>query len=286
MMPDWQERIRGGPCADCQCPAKPTRIEAANCCPFLGPPLDFVYLYIHSAAAGEELRYSIRSVLKNYLGPARIWVVGDKPEWYQGLYVPLRRIRKKRGQARLDRANKFHHIATAVPEINDRFVAMQDDIYFVNPVSYYDLNRRWVNGPPLTPEKIATWNPKHGYLKQQVATARALHDRGINYVSNYSTHTPKFYFKDDLARVIDGYEALTRPLVCTILFDNAIERIDNPFPIQPFRYRLKSQDHSTEEVLFRCRDKLFLNHLNESWTAATEKAVQVMFPGPTKIEAE
>ncbi len=280
----WKNRIQNGPCSGCNCPASVTKTEAANRCPFLGPPLDFVYLYIHSAADGEELRFSIRSVFKNYLGPARIWVVGDKPDWYSGLHVPLKRFRKKSGQARLDRARKFYHIATQAPEISDRFVAMQDDIYFVNPVTYYDLNRRWVNGRPLTPEKVATWNPRHLYLKQKLNTACRLFERGIYYVSDYSTHAPKFYFKDDLQSVIEEYDALNEPLVCTILFDNAIERQDLPFPIQPWRVRLKRNDHGADQILQLCKRKIFLNHIDSSWSNQTRNALETLFNQKSKVE--
>ena len=280
----WKKRIQQGPCPDCNCSASVSKTEAANCCPFLGPPLDFVYLYVEGPARGDELRYSIRSVFKNYLGPARIWVVGDKPDWYTGLHIPLKRMRKQPGRARLDRAKKFYHIATEVSEIQDRFVAMQDDIYLVSPVSYYDLNRRWINGTPLTPEKIARWHPRDGYQKQKKNTAIKLYEKGVEYVSDYSTHTPKFYYKEDLARVIDTFDALKEPLVCTILYDNAIQRVDRPFPIQPFRVRLKSKSHSAENLMIQCKGKLFLNHLDSSWTDETRLALETMFPSKSIAE--
>ena len=280
----WKQRIQQGPCADCQCPETVSKTEAANGCPFLGPPLDFVYLYIHGPARGDELKFSIRSVFKNYLGPARVWLVGDKPDWYTGLHVPLERVKKRKGRSRLDRANKFYHIATQAPEINERFVAMQDDIYFTNPVTYFDLNRRWVNGRPLTPERVANWNPTNAYLKQKKQTAIRLFENGVRYVSDYSTHTPKFYFKDDIERIIDNYNLLNEPLVCTILFDNAIERVDAPFPIQPFRVRLKTKKHSKQELLRLCKDKIFLNHLDQSWSSETREALEFMFPNKSEVE--
>lgn len=280
----WKDRICNGPCKDCHCPENIDRQSAANLCSYLGPPLDFVYLYINSGTGGDELRFSIRSVFKNYLGPARIWVVGDKPDWYEGLHIPLPRIDETPGRSRLDRAKKFYHIATQSPEINDRFVAMQDDIYLTNPVTYYDLNRRWVNGNPLTPEKVLGWEPNQGYLQQKKLTALKLFTHGIHYVSDYSTHTPKFYFKDDLRRVIEQYDALKLPLVCTILFDNAIERIDRPFPIQPYRVRLTTKDHSAESLLKACEKKIFLNHLNKSWTDETRKALKSMFYDKSPVE--
>ncbi len=278
------DRMIGGPCEDCREEDIVDSTTAANRNPFLGPPLDFVYLYIHSQEGGEELRFSIRSVLKNYVGQARIWVIGDRPSWYRGLHIALPRIPSVKGRARLDRAKKLYHIATQASQINDRFVAMQDDIYFVDKVTYYDLNRRWVNDRPLTPDWVHPWNPKDGYLKQKRATALKLFAHGIHYVSDYSTHTPKLYFKDDLKVIIESYNALEEPLVCTILFDNAIRRTDRPFPIQPYRVRLKTKDHSGEDLLKLCEGKIYLNHTSKSWTSGTHAALESLFPSPSVVE--
>ncbi len=281
---NFTERMQGGPCEGCTDDDIVDSTTAANRNPFLGPPLDFVYLYIHSKVDGEELRFSIRSVLKNYVGAARIWIVGDRPSWYHGLHIPLSRIRSSKGRARLDRAKKLYHIATQAPQINDRFVAMQDDIYFVDKVTYYDLNRRWVNDRPLTPEWVCQWKPKDGYSKQKRATALKLFANGIYYVSDYSTHTPKLYYKDDLKTVIETYNALEEPLVCTVLFDNAILRTDRPFPIQPYRVRLRTQDHTSESLQKSCQGKIFLNHICKSWTPGTRDALEAMFPDPSILE--
>lgn len=280
----WKSRIVNGPCSSCVCPENIDKSTAANRCPYLGPPLDFVYLYVHSATEGEELRYSIRSVFANYLGPARIWVVGDKPDWYQGLHISLPRVQSKHGRARLDRAFKFHQIATAAQEIADRFVAMQDDIYLVNPVTYFDLNRRWVIGYPMTPESVANWNPRKGYLRQKRRTAERLFERGLPEVHDYSTHTPKFYYKEDLRRVIEDFGALHEPLVCTILFDNAIQRKDETCTVRPYRARIKSRNHSANDVLSSCRGKIFLNHVEKAWTVETLAALRSLFPVASPVE--
>lgn len=281
---NWKQRISGG-CPSCQCPQKLDKASAANRCPLLGPPMDFVWLYIASGAKGDELRFSIRSVFKNYLGLARIWIVGDKPDWYRGLHVPLDRVSRTAGWPRIDRANKFYGIATGKNGINEQFVAMQDDIYFVNPVAFFDLGRRWVNDRPLTPEKVNNWQPKNAYLKQKKRTAEALFKNGIHYVSDYSTHTPKLYSKGQLRTVIEQYDALHVPLVCTILFDNAMQRPGNVYPIQPYRVRLKSKDHSEASLLEACREKIFLNHLDQSWTNATRSALEVLFPRKSPVES-
>ena len=46
------------------------------------------FVYICKDGENEELRYSIRSVLKN-TKDAVIWVVGGKPNWYIGNYIKV-----------------------------------------------------------------------------------------------------------------------------------------------------------------------------------------------------
>jgi hypothetical protein len=86
------------------------------------------YVYICRAGSNEELRYSIRSVVA-YANYNKIWVIGNKPDWYIGDYVHVP-----------DSGGKFHNIVsctkaiTEIEEISDDFVLMNDDFFFLKPV--------------------------------------------------------------------------------------------------------------------------------------------------------
>ena len=95
--------------------------------------MQFVWVYWNTGAKNDELRWSIRSVLKNYQGDAKIMVVGCKPDWYTGPHIPVKRVRKGRNRAFRDSLNKLI-IAAASKEVDDQFVWMMDDIYFNRPV--------------------------------------------------------------------------------------------------------------------------------------------------------
>jgi hypothetical protein len=83
------------------------------------------YVYICRKGENEELRYSIRSVVKN-TNCRNVWVIGYKPSWYNGNFVDFPDI-----------ATKFNNIInctkaiTDVGAISDDFVLMNDDFFFL-----------------------------------------------------------------------------------------------------------------------------------------------------------
>lgn len=91
--------------------------------------------YIHTPDNGKELRYMLRS-LKNLVGfDGEVMIVGDREKWFQNIqHIPCRRLSKK---PYLDQAMKMKLACDYAPET---FIAMQDDIYFTEPVeagAYY-----------------------------------------------------------------------------------------------------------------------------------------------------
>ena len=83
--------------------------------------MQFVWVYWHGGARNDELRWSIRSVIKNYRGTAKILVVGDKPPWYNGPHLRVKRVKPGKYRAFRDSLNKLI-IATASKETDDEFV--------------------------------------------------------------------------------------------------------------------------------------------------------------------
>jgi hypothetical protein len=70
----------------------------------------------------EELRYSIRSVLK-FFPDADIWLVGGKPSWYVGNYIRSRQGSSKYGNVRdnIEKLLKDERIGPSLVYMNDDF---------------------------------------------------------------------------------------------------------------------------------------------------------------------
>ena len=85
-------------------------------------------VYICRDGENEELRYSIRSAVKN-LPHDKIWVVGGKPDWYTGNYIEVDQSRAKYTNAR----NSLKAICDS-EEVSESFILMNDDFYIINKV--------------------------------------------------------------------------------------------------------------------------------------------------------
>jgi hypothetical protein len=89
---------------------------------------DMDLVYICRDGENEELRYSIRSAVKN-LPHDKIWVVGGKPDWYTGNYIEVDQSRAKYTNAR----NSLKAICDS-EEVSESFILMNDDFYIINKV--------------------------------------------------------------------------------------------------------------------------------------------------------
>lgn len=152
------------------------------------------FAYICRSGENEELRYSIRSVLKHF-PLANIWVVGGKPNWYNGNYIEVK-----------DTGNKFQNINNCYKNIiitnsiSNDFIVMNDDFFILsnnNNYKYYD---------GLIKDKIINHYEIYGnssYARALKGCVEALKKKGIHEPLNYDIHTPMTLNKANLSQVID-----------------------------------------------------------------------------------
>jgi len=142
--------------------------------------MDFVYFVRHGE--NEELRYSIRSVIKHF-PDAKIWVLGNKPDWYTGNFVPIRNI----GEKFTNIANCCYEAARH-PEISDPFVWMNDDFFIMKPLeSILPLHRGSLKERA---DRYAQGISTSYYNKLLHATYSQLVSRGIEDPLDYDVHMP------------------------------------------------------------------------------------------------
>jgi hypothetical protein len=90
---------------------------------------DMDLVYICRDGENEELRYSIRSAVKN-LPHDKIWVVGGKPDWYTGNHISVNQTKDK-----YQNAKENLKVITKSEEISESFILMNDDFYIINKVN-------------------------------------------------------------------------------------------------------------------------------------------------------
>jgi hypothetical protein len=152
------------------------------------------YVYLCRNGENEELRYSIRSVVKNG-NPDNIWVVGGKPDWYVGKFLEISQDK-----------GKFENQVKSLKEvcknrnISDDFILMNDDFYILKPVEEY----KYFDG--FLKDKLNNHTIQYGnssYARALRGAVKQLQSRGIQEPLNYEVHMPMALKKANLMQVLD-----------------------------------------------------------------------------------
>ena len=154
--------------------------------------MDLVYICRNDD--NEELRYSIRSAVKN-LPHDKIWVVGGKPDWYTGNYIKVSQTRSKYVNAR----NNLKTIC-ASEDISDSFILMNDDFYIINKVAFVPyMYSGTLDAKIKIREDLFTGNSYITLLRQ---TLSVLSRRSKNPILDYELHVPMVMEKKKLSKVL------------------------------------------------------------------------------------
>ena len=228
--------------------------------------MDFVYVCRNGD--NEELRYSIRSLVKNTDSP-NIWVVGGKPKWYVGNHIPVHQ-----GATKYQNVINNLKAITSSSEISDEFTLMNDDFYIIKPI---DKIETYNGGPFQNKINIFSKNvPSSHYTKILKNTRDRLFDMGIKSPLDYAIHVPMVFEKDKFATVIEpGYSF--RTLYGNIFNVGGIEIDDVKF------HRKTTREWATNPDL----DNLELPYLSSSDSAFEELykfILRVEFPNKTQYE--
>ncbi len=256
-----------------------------------------IYPWIAKAARGSELKYSLRSVEKNFVGEVSVWVVGDCPDWYVGNYLPVSEYDSKLVLPRQDRAKKLWRVVQE-PTIGDEFLWMMDDIYFIRNVDL-DLFRNPWNCGTMTPEKLSAWRPKSEWERQKKLTWEILADNG-RPLFDFATHLPHVYRKPSLQKLFERYLLWDAPFVDDILYGNEFFQETKTFKPKEIKPEETREETATREASWAANRILYrelrrptlsglkrraergqsrvFNHVDFSYTPLVERFLEEKFP--------
>jgi hypothetical protein len=152
------------------------------------------FVYLCRPGDNEELRYSIRSVVKNTQSP-NIWVVGGKPSWYIGNYI-------KTDQGGDKYKNVIGSLKAIVSheDIPEDFILMNDDFYIIKPINKIET---YHGGKFKNKVVLFSKNAKSSYYTLILKnTQKHLENAGIEEPLDYAIHVPIELNKDKLSEVI------------------------------------------------------------------------------------
>lgn len=144
----------------------------------------FVWTYWANGAKGDELKYSIRSLLHWY-PEAEVTIVGDKPPWYNGNFIHSPRIPKRPHHSFVDCYTKLHLAAEQIPQ----FIWMMDDVYWVKDFSIAEASTpKYVRH--VSQQRFYNWNPKNTWAKTRAAAYQWLLDNNLP-TYDFAGHLPQ-----------------------------------------------------------------------------------------------
>jgi hypothetical protein len=236
--------------------------------------IQFVWPYWHGGANGDEIRWSVRSVEKHFSGEAKITIIGDRPPWYYGHYIPKRRVPPATpNRCYRDMLSKVWMMATHA-EIDDEFVWMMDDIYLIKQCTIDDL---------ATPRADKWMETKaNSWQRRKYNTMQILKARGAT-THDYATHLPHYVEKTVLRQMYDEHDLHRNTVLWEVLYGN-LHR-DTPIGTRPFFARFQKR-MPTEEYHKRTQEAVIMNHTASAWCAGLRAYLEAMLPEPSKTELQ
>jgi hypothetical protein len=228
--------------------------------------MDFVY--ICGPDVGEELRYSIRSVVKN--APFRkIWVVGSKPSWYSGDYIEV-----PQDMGKYDNAIRNLKTVCMTKEISPNFVLMNDDFFIIKKtptIKYFHgglLLKKAEAYMDLTPSSL--------YVKKLEATIHQLLKDGIERPLDYDLHIPMKMNKKRLVSCLEDKKLLWRSLYGN---RNSVSGKEIKDVKVYAAGRLRGRNYDLNNLTGN-----YLSSDNNSFELIKDKVLGSMFPEPSLYE--
>jgi hypothetical protein len=249
------------------------------------PCIDIIYPNVEKFVQWDEMKYSLRSVEKNLVDVEfRVWIVGDRPEWLSDeanfIEVPC-----SGKTTRLDQALKRIAVDNH-REINEVYFWMNDDIYFINPVTYADLCI-----PKILEDlkgRINKYNPQTQWGRDMIDTFNRLKVEQLPTL-NYAIHLPYMYEKTKSKELFRLFELEKNPYV----FENLYYNLFYPHLI-PFTLGLEetnnllfcvNRPNPNWDILGRqLKAKKFMNNSEAGMTDRFKTLLQSLFPEKSRFE--
>lgn len=149
----------------------------------------------------NELRFSLRSVVKNLRGVRNIVVVGNRPDWIDSvLHIPARDVFNPSENADGNIISKVLR-ACRHKDVSDDFLFINDDHLILKPIAAIDV-------PPFHKGDMTTFSAKYWQLnfwrKRLRRTMEILVHRGLPAL-HYDCHTPIVFNKKRFEEVVKKY---------------------------------------------------------------------------------
>lgn len=235
--------------------------------------------YCKEFAQGKELLFALRSWYNNARFPANLVIIGDREDWFSEEVTVIEHQRTS-DNPQIDTMEKLK-LAIESPEVTERFVWTNDDIYLINGISLAHIEIPKVLGD-LKPNQF-----KGVYANNMSRTVMLLDKCGLPKL-NYGTHTPVLFEKSKLVEMLERFPEAESGVLFSSLYFNS-----QAFPAYPvvldwetdqFLLPVISQKPDEQKAKELLQRKVFLNNTVSGYSAWLEKFLEQMFPEPSIFE--
>jgi hypothetical protein len=175
----------------------------------------------------------------------------------------------------------------ASDHVNEEFFWSNDDIYFINKVTYHDLCIAKVIAIDLR-QKVARIIGKSVYHDDLKATYNELVRRRMP-MRNYSTHLPYRYEKSKLQAMITEFDLENVRLLPENIYFNYYHNDELPYVLSLeetncIAFAVNRKDPNWSAVNDQLRTKKFFNHSEAGMTPKMQDLLKNLFPEPSPWE--
>jgi len=248
--------------------------------------IDIVIPYKITADGGQELKFALRSIEKNFVDPHRVVIIGDLPDWVNAdalLHIPTDIMPRDENPKAWNIIEKMKIIANR-KEISKTFLISYDDIIFASEVCIEDIATPVAVAPMPENENFKT-DASDAWKVVFINTLKALRRNKLP-MFNYETHLPRAFEKKKLADLFVHFGFEKRPYCFPTLYFNYFDAkpfvlVDNPDHQVKIGIATIEDFHENKNQF---GEYYFVNWKENMWGDDIRLELEDMFPNPSKYE--
>lgn len=214
--------------------------------------MNVVIPYINDNNNGLELRYAIRSMVKHFKDMTGVILIGEKPEWFNGLFIPVPQVETKPKR-------KEYQIIRKLLFAFGRFLYSNDDFFALQP---FDSGLKNLWNRPCRKQAIITTD----------ATYQRMYKACPEGWLNYDIHAPmvinSILFKQYLPA---DWETVDRPV-------KSIYGNNSPYPSEQADDCKIRDNKPYSEILPLIKGKRFFSTCDNASSPGMVKLLQELYP--------
>jgi hypothetical protein len=238
--------------------------------------IDIVYpLGTGSKWQDSELRFSLRSIEKNFIDKGTVWVIGHKPDWLiNARHIPMPDKHKHNKDA-----NIIEKILGACYEkdLTENFLRLSDDQLILQPIFFSQVKPYHIG--PIKPKHYKDKGP--WFLRFKNTYDYLVENNLSTYY--YDTHVPMPVNKNKFIQVMSKVDLKMGYTINTLYF-NSIESSRTHLMFDGIKANLGIKFHSVDKIRNHMKGKLYGGYNEKALTVAFKRALQAEFPNKSKYE--